>query len=80
MSKSTLRGLSLTLAALSAVPQMALAADVCEGQYVAAVGGASPPVEGKVAGVPDPYRRQDVRIDVQDCGRTLLIHGDGDIP
>lgn len=78
MSMSTLRGLSLTLVAL--MPQVALAADVCEGQYVAAVNGASPPVQGKITGVPDPYRRQEVRIDVQDCGRTLLIHADGAMP
>jgi hypothetical protein len=75
---STLRGLSLTLVVL--MPQVALAADVCEGQYAAAVNGASPPVQGKVTGVPNPYRRQEVRIEVQDCGRTLLIHGDGAMP
>lgn len=69
-----------TLFASVLVSQAAGAAPVCEGEYISAVTGASPPVQGKVTGVPNPYRKQPVRIDVKDCGRTLVIHGDGTIP
>lgn len=69
-----------TLAAALVLSQAAGAAPVCEGEYISAVTGASPPVQGKVTGVPNPYRRQPVRIDVEECGRKLVIHGDGAIP
>lgn len=68
-----------TLAASLLISQAAGAAPVCEGEYMSAVSGASPPVQGKVTGVPNPYRQQPVRIDVSDCARTLVIHGDGAI-
>jgi len=70
----------MMLAAVSILPLAARAAPVCEGEYLAAVNGVSPPVQGKVTGVPNPYRMQPVRIEVQYCGRTLVIHGDGAIP
>lgn len=71
---------SLILATSLIVPQVGGATSVCEGEYMSTVSGASPPVEGKVMGVPNPYRHQQIRIDVKDCGRTLVIHGDGAIP
>ncbi|SEL39646.1 hypothetical protein SAMN05421666_3521 [Roseovarius nanhaiticus] len=75
----TIRMLGVSLAVSWAVPQTAGAATLCEGEFISAVTGASPPVQGKVTGVSNPYRKQPVRIDVEDCGRTLVIHGDGAI-
>ena len=80
MTMTTFSRIFLTFAASLAVSHAAGAAPVCEGEYISAVTGASPPVQGKVTGVPNPYRKQPVRIDVEDCGRTLVIHGDGTIP
>lgn len=77
MSIATLHRISLALAASAMMTQAALATPVCEGKYMAAVNGVSPPTQGKVAGVPNPYRRQPVNVEVKDCGRTIVIHGDG---
>ncbi|TCT41844.1 hypothetical protein [Martelella mediterranea] len=80
MTMTTFSRVFMTFATFLIVSQAAGAAPVCEGEYMSAVTGASPPVQGKVTGVPNPYREQPVRIDVKDCGRTLVIHGDGAIP
>lgn len=76
MSMSTLRGLSLTLVAL--MPQVALAADVCEGEYIVALGTARPAVSGKLSGVPDPILTTPMRVEVKECGRVLEFHGEGE--
>lgn len=80
MTMTTISRVFMTLAASVLMSQAAGATPVCEGTYMSAVTGASPPVQGKVTGVPNPYRKQPVRIDVEDCGRILIIHGDGTVP
>jgi hypothetical protein len=77
MKLAPLGRIALAIAASSFVSQAALAAPVCEGEYMTAVNGTKSPVQGKVTGVTNPYRTQSVDVEVKDCGRTIVIHGDG---
>lgn len=58
--------IAMLRATVSALPQVAWAAPLCEGNYMSAVTGVSPAIQGKVTGVPNPYRQQPVRVEVQD--------------
>lgn len=77
MTMTSLRRICVVLAASSLLSQAASATSVCEGKYMAAITGAKTPIQGKVNGVSNPYRKQPVNIEVKDCARTLVIHGDG---
>lgn len=70
----------LALAAALSVSLSALAVPICEGEYNAAIGSAIPPAVEAVTGVPAPVSHQQVSVEVKDCGRTLIIHGDSSVP
>jgi len=71
-----LRQSALALVVAAVTPHGAFANGLCAGDYLASINGVSPPIQGKVTGVPNPQRQQPVRVEVQDCARMLVIHGD----
>lgn len=77
MKVKTLCQSFLALSVVLIMPQSALAVPICEGEYNAAIGSAIPPAVEAVTGVPAPVSHQQVSVEVKDCGRTLIIHGDG---
>lgn len=66
-----------TTVAICIMPQAALAAPVCEGEYSIVIGGATPAIQGKVPGVANPVNTEQGTIKVEDCGRKMVIDGDG---